>query len=120
MSRRVLIAEDDATIRQLYSLILKNSGYEVVEAEDGQEALDKFLDQPCDMVITDMNMPRMGGLELIQRLRRNYPDVYIMLITAYGTHDTRKQALNAGSNDYLAKPVELQDLTGRVKGVLEK
>ncbi len=120
MSRRVLIAEDDATIRQLYSLILQNSGYEVVEAVDGQEALDKFLAQPCDMVITDMNMPRMSGLELIQRLRRDYPNVYIMLITAYGTRDTRKEALHAGSDDYLAKPVELHELTGRVKGFFEK
>lgn len=115
MSQKILIAEDDADVRSLYGHLLRSKGYEVVESCDGQDALEKFMAQPCSMVITDMNMPRMGGLDLIKALRRHSPDVYIILITAYGTLDTEKRAFSLGSNEYMPKPFEILDLIERVQ-----
>ena len=115
-----MIAEDDVAIRRLYSFLLKNSGYDVIEAEDGVEALEKFTAQPCDLMITDMNMPRMGGMELLKELRQTHgSDVYIIMVTAYGTPDTEKQALKLGANEYIAKPFDYDDLEERVNAFFE-
>src|SRR5919197_5914691 len=103
-SPSVLIVEDDAATRRLYKFMLTNGGYPVLEAEDGVAALEQLANNHCDLVITDMNMPRMDGMELIQAIRRDYSSVYVIMITAFGTPDTEKQALRNGANDYLAKP----------------
>lgn len=120
MRPRVMIVEDDESVRHLYSHILKNSGYDVIEAVDGQEALTKYLEQPCDMVITDMNMPVMNGMDLIEELRRHSPDVSIIMITAYGTSHTHREALKRGSDDYIPKPFEIEDFQARVRGLFDK
>lgn len=116
MSKRVLVAEDDAAVRELYAFLLKHCGYEVIEAVDGKDAFDKFLKNPCELVITDMNMPRMNGMDLIEELRRHNPGVYIIMITAFGTSNTQKEALERGANEYVPKPFELDDLRSRVDG----
>jgi two-component system chemotaxis response regulator CheY len=113
--QRVLIVEDDAATRRLYKFLLTGGGYQVLEAEDGVAALEQLTRQPCQLVITDMNMPRMDGLELIKAIRSNYPDTYVIMITAFGTPDTEKQALRLGANDYLAKPFDFEELERRVK-----
>ncbi len=112
---QVLIVEDDAATRRLYKFLLTNGGYEVLEAEDGVAALEQLARNHCELVITDMNMPRMDGMALIQAIRRNYADVYVILITAFGTPDTEKQALRIGANDYLAKPFDFEELERRVR-----
>jgi two-component system chemotaxis response regulator CheY len=114
MASKVMIVEDEGDIRNLYSIILRSGGYEVIEAVDGQDALDKFTETPCDMVITDMNMPRMNGLELIKELRRRNQNIYIILITGYGTSETEKRAFSLGSNEYIPKPFEVEYLRDRV------
>jgi two-component system chemotaxis response regulator CheY len=111
----VLIVEDDSATRRLYRFLLSNGGYTVIEAEDGVAALDQIARQPCDLVITDMNMPRMDGLELIRNLKRDYPGVYVILITAFGTPDTQRQALRQGADEYLAKPFDFDELDRRVR-----
>jgi two-component system chemotaxis response regulator CheY len=111
----VLIVEDDAATRRLYKFLLTNGGYTVLEAEDGVAAIEQLQKTTCDMVITDMNMPRMDGLELIQTIRRDFGDVYVIMITAFGTPDTEKQALRYGANDYLAKPFDFEELERRVR-----
>ncbi len=119
MAPKVMIVEDDAAIRNLYGYLLRSAGYEVVEAFDGQDALEKYIEQPCNMVITDMNMPRMNGMQLVEELRRRSPDVHIIMITAYGTTDTPREAFSRGTNDYMAKPFEVEELRDRVKGYFE-
>jgi two-component system chemotaxis response regulator CheY len=109
-----MVVEDDETIRNLYSVLLKSSGYEVIEATDGQDALTKNSASPCDMVITDMNMPRMGGMQLIESLRLQNPNIYIIMITAYGTTETPREALKRGTNEYFHKPFEVEDLRDRI------
>jgi two-component system, chemotaxis family, chemotaxis protein CheY len=115
----VLIVEDDAATRRLYKFLLTNGGYAVLEAEDGVMALDQLSRSHCDLVITDMNMPRMDGMELIQAIRRDYSSVYVIMITAFGTPDTEKQALRMGANDYLAKPFDFEELERRVRMFFE-
>jgi two-component system chemotaxis response regulator CheY len=70
-------------------------------------------------VITDMNMPRMDGMDLIRAIRRDYNDIYVILITAFGTPDTEKQAMRIGANDYLAKPFDFEELERRVRSFFQ-
>jgi two-component system chemotaxis response regulator CheY len=114
-----MIVEDDPAIRRLYSFLLTNSGYHVLEAEDGLVALTQFNEQKCDLIITDMNMPRMGGMELVKELREKSFDVYVIMVTAYGTPDTERMALNLGANEYIAKPFDFEELEGRVRAYFE-
>jgi two-component system chemotaxis response regulator CheY len=119
MAKKILIVEDETDIRNLYSLLMRSTGYEVVEASDGAEALEKFNTTPCEMVITDMNMPRMGGLELISALRNQNPNVYIILITGYGTMETPRKAYNIGTDEYITKPFDTLDLQNRVRAFFQ-
>ena len=118
-SPSVLIVEDDAATRRLYKFMLTNGGYPVLEAEDGIAALEQLATHHFDLVITDMNMPRMDGMELIQAIRRDYSDIHVILITAFGTPDTEKQARRIGANDYLAKPFDFEELERRVRAFYE-
>ncbi len=113
-SDTVLIVEDDAATRRLYKFLLSNGGYLVLEAEDGMAAVEVLQRHHCDLVITDMNMPRMDGLDLIRAIRKDFGDIHIILITAFGTPDTQKQAMRLGANDYLAKPFDFDELERRV------
>lgn len=115
----VLIVEDDAATRRLYRFLLTNGGYTVVEAEDGVAAIEQLVRHPCELVITDMNMPRMDGMELIKTIRRDFSHIYVILITAFGTPDTEKQAMRIGANDYLAKPFDFEELERRVRVFFE-
>jgi len=111
----IMVVEDDAATRRLYRFLLRNSGYDVIEAEDGIDALEKLAVHDCDVVITDMNMPRMGGIELVRTLRQNQSQVYVILVTAFGTPDTEKNALRAGVNEYLTKPFDFDELERRLQ-----
>ena len=111
----VLIVEDDAATRRLYKFLLTNGGYPVLEAEDGLAALDQLAHNHCDLVITDMNMPRMDGMDLIKTIRRDYPNIYVIMITAFGTPDIEKLAKRIGADDYLAKPFDFEELERRVR-----
>lgn len=111
-----MIVEDDPATRRLYRFLLTNSGYTVVEAEDGVAALEQLQTTAVDIVITDMNMPRMGGIDLVRTLRQNNSDVYVIMVTAFGTPDTEKHAYRAGVNEYLTKPFEFEELERRVQG----
>lgn len=115
----VLIVEDDAATRRLYKFLLSGGGYNVHEAEDGLAALNFLGEHRCDLVITDMNMPRMDGLELIQAIRRDHGTIYVIMITAFGTPDTEKQARLLGADDYLAKPFDFEELERRVRAFFQ-
>lgn len=117
---KVMIVEDDPAIRRLYSFLLTNSGYHVIEAEDGQAALEKYVEEPCDLIITDMNMPRMGGMDLVKELRAQSFDVHVIMVTAYGTPDTERMAFRLGANEYIAKPFDFEELEGRVREYFEE
>ncbi|MBP1468049.1 response regulator [Candidatus Chloroploca sp. M-50] len=110
-----MVVEDEPATRRLYRFLLVNSNFTVLEAEDGITALEILSSHPCDVIITDMNMPRMGGIELTRTLRNQGSDAYIIMVTAFGSRDTEKQALQSGVNEYMTKPIDFEDLDRRVK-----
>jgi two-component system, chemotaxis family, chemotaxis protein CheY len=111
----VLIVEDDPTMRRLYHFLLTQGGYTIYEAEDGIEALEQIAQHPCNLVITDMNMPFMDGLELIRVIRRDYPSIYVILITAFGATEIERKALEIGADEYISKPFYFEDLEHRIQ-----
>ena len=110
MSHRILIVDDEANHRRSLSISLRMEGYEVVEAADGEHALVMLAEQSVDVVICDLMMPRVDGLELARRLRFAYPFTRVILMSAY--HLTRAQLERAqvGEIGFLPKPYEFEQL----------
>lgn len=107
----VLVAEDDVTSALVFARTLTRRGHSVLLAEDGVEALKALEKQQFDALITDWMMPRMDGLELVERVRADFPQAPVMMVvTAYNSDDLRSRAIDAGADDYLPKPCTPRDL----------
>jgi len=106
----VLIVDDETNIRRVLAAMLKRDGYDVTAAEDGEQALAAMNRAPVDVVVTDLVMPRMGGLDLLRHVASAHPDVPVIMITAHGTVDTAVEAMKAGAFDYITKPFDQEDL----------
>jgi two-component system, NtrC family, response regulator AtoC len=106
----VLIVDDENNIRRVLAAMLKRDGYEVTTAADGEQAVATLHRTPIDVVVTDLVMPRMGGLELLRHCTTAHPDVPVIMITAHGTVDTAVEAMKAGAFDYITKPFEQEEL----------
>ncbi|MCJ7552391.1 MAG: sigma-54 dependent transcriptional regulator, partial [Ignavibacteriaceae bacterium] len=119
MTNRILVVDDEQLIRENLSYILKKEGYEVDEAENGKIAYDKLVENPFDVVITDIEMPMMKGTELLEKIRRIDLQTAVIVITAFGSLDTAIAALRNGASDYILKPVEFDELLIKVKRILE-
>jgi DNA-binding NtrC family response regulator len=104
VGKSVLVVDDDAFVRSFMAMILREEGHSVVEAPNGKEALARFLNSEFDLVITDLKMPGMSGLELMQEGKKNKPDIHWIIITAYGSIGSAVEAIKAGASDYLTKP----------------
>ena len=121
MGKSVLIVDDDALVRSFLAMILREEGHVVVEAPNGKEALGKFLNTEFDLAITDLKMPGMSGLELMQECKKNKPDVHWIIITAYGSIGNAVEAIKAGASDYLTKPFKNpQELRHVIRRVLRE
>src|SRR5512146_3483782 len=90
--------------------MLKREGYEVTTAADGEQALGVLVKTPVHVVVTDLVMPRLGGMELLRRVAAEFPDVPVIVITAHGSVDSAVAALKAGAFDYITKPFEQEEL----------
>jgi nitrogen regulation protein NR(I) len=106
----VLIVDDEVNIRRVLAAMLKREGYEVTTAADGEQALAVLHKTPVHVVVTDLVMPRIGGMELLRRVGVDFPDVPVIVITAHGSVDSAVAALKAGAFDYITKPFEQDDL----------
>ena len=106
----VLIVDDETNVRRVLAAMLKRDGYDVTTAENGEQALATLNRHPYDAVVTDLVMPRLGGMELLRRVAASHPDVPVIMITAHGTVDTAVEAMKAGAFDYVTKPFEQEDL----------
>src|SRR6266852_3645474 len=115
-AERVLIVEDDSAARVGLEALVKSWGFVAESAADGEEALEKVTTFRPAIVITDLVMPRMDGLELLRALQRQGADVTTLLLTAQGTVETAVEAMKEGAYDYLTKPIELS----RLKILLDK
>jgi len=120
MSKTILAVDDSGSLRQMVSFSLKAAGYGVVEAVDGQDALNKAKLQQVDLVLTDQNMPSMDGLSLIKALRgmKNYQKVPILMLTTESGDDMKAKARAAGANGWLVKPFDPARLNEVVKKLI--
>ena len=116
---RVLVVDDDPGHRAMLRATLRAAGYEVVEAGDGQQALERVDDQTPDLVLLDLRMPRMDGITALGQLREVNPALPIVIMTAYGSVDTAVDALKAGAYDYLTKPLDTDELLLSIARTLE-
>ncbi|MEE9187181.1 MAG: response regulator, partial [Bacteroidota bacterium] len=119
MAERILVVDDEKIIRESLSFILEKEGYEVSEASNGVEALKQLKQKPVDIVLTDLEMPEMKGIELLERVTQQFPETFVMIITAYGSLETAIAALHNGAYDYILKPVEFDDVLHRIRRLIE-
>jgi DNA-binding response OmpR family regulator len=118
---RVLIADDDADILALVAFRLERSGYEVLQAMDGEEALRLAVEESPDLAVLDVMMPKMDGYEVTRRIRDNEAtsNMPVILLTARAQQSDVDQGMLAGADDYVKKPFSPQELRARVQAVLE-
>lgn len=119
MKGRILIVDDEAAIRDSLSLIISEEGYQTVTASNGRIALEKVQDGPFDLVITDLKMPEMGGIEFFEKLKVLSPNTSVIIITAYATLESAIQALRLGAYDYIIKPLDFNDVLLRISRLME-
>jgi two-component system response regulator FlrC len=110
----ILIVEDDATLREALVDTLELSRYQVLTADDGLQAIEVLKAQPVGLVITDVQMPNMTGLQLLLEIKSRWPHLPVLLMTAYGVISQAVEAMREGACDYLVKPFEVQELLARV------
>lgn len=120
MSKVIMTADDSTSIRQMVSFTLKQAGYDVIEAEDGQDAVDKLSATSIHMLITDLNMPRMDGLELITQVRAmpQFKFIPIIMLTTESQTDMKQKGKAAGATGWIVKPFKPEQLIAVVKKVL--
>ena len=119
MPKRILVVDDEQIIRESINYVLTKENYEVSEAENGKIAYEKLLESPFDLVITDLEMPEMKGVELLEKIRDLSVQTSTMVVTAYGSLDTAISALRSGASDYILKPVEFDEILIKVKRLFE-
>jgi len=118
-SARILLVDDEQSIQTLLSYPLRKDGYEVVQATDGREALDRFAEQPFDLVVLDVMLPQLDGLEVCRRLRARSM-VPIIMLTAKSEEIDKVVGLELGADDYITKPFSMREFRSRVKAALRR
>ncbi|WP_422803702.1 response regulator transcription factor [Streptococcus sp. FT1-106] len=116
----ILLAEDDQVLQHLLATALRQEGYQVSLANDGQEALDIFEHDFIDFLITDVMMPKVDGYELIDSLRLTKPDLPILILTAKGGLEDKEKGFGFGADDYMVKPIQLKELILRVESLCRR
>ncbi|MEL4356384.1 MULTISPECIES: response regulator transcription factor [unclassified Luteococcus] len=119
MTRRILVVDDEPGIRAVLREYLRSDGHEVVEARTGAEALAAFRAQPVDLVLLDVGLPDVDGLEVL-RLLRQTSEVYVILVTARAEEVDKLVGLQVGADDYITKPFSPREVAARVKTVLRR
>jgi len=117
---RLLIVEDDAELRTALETLLTQKGYRVEGLGNGREALNVLLSQEYDLAIIDLALPELDGLSLIRQLRKQARGLPILIITARDAVDERVAGLDAGADDYLVKPFEMQELEARARALIRR
>lgn len=117
---RLLLVEDEKTISHVIKLNLELDGFEIVLAETGKKALELFDGQHFDLIILDIMLPEMNGIDVCQRVRITNRDIPIIMVSAKDTGSDRINGLKAGADDYLVKPFEMEELTIRIQKLLNR
>lgn len=116
----ILVVEDDKNLRKLITTCLKKEKYNTYEAIDGEVALDILDSNYIDLIITDIMMPKIDGFEFIKELRDAKYDIPILVVTAKSTLDDKKEGYKLGADDYMVKPIDIEELPLRVKALLKR
>lgn len=116
---RILFIDDEEIVLRSCRRIFAGSGYEIDTAMSGEEGLSKALNQDFDLVVTDLKMPGIGGMEVLNRLRKSRPDTTVIIFTGYASVDTAREALKNGAFDYIPKPFTPEEIREVIKNALE-
>jgi two-component system, OmpR family, response regulator len=116
----ILLVDDNEKIRKLMEIYLKQEGYHVLQAENGEKALEVLADTNADLIIADIMMPEMDGYELTKELRDAGFNMPILMVTAKDTFTDKKTGFGLGADDYMTKPVDMEELVLRVKALLRR
>jgi DNA-binding NtrC family response regulator len=117
-SKRILVVDDQESMRDMLADLLDMMGYESCTVESGSQALEKLIASEIDLVITDLNMPEMDGLELMKRIKARSPGMPVIVITGYGTFNTERQVLSDGADGYIPKPCTINRVQETVNTAL--
>lgn len=117
---KILIAEDDKELRQLFSHVLRQNGYEVTGVSDGLEALKAMEDGYFDLIISDIMMPKMDGYEFVRELRNSGSPIPVLMITAKDAFDDMRLGFNSGTDDFMVKPINVNEMVLRVGALLRR
>jgi two-component system response regulator PilR (NtrC family) len=116
----ILIVDDEQSYRQLLSLVFEGDGHTIRTASNGREALELLQSEPADVVISDVRMPDMDGIEMLSSVRETQPDLGVVLMTAFASVETAREAFKLGADDFIQKPFDVEELKLIVKKTLEK
>lgn len=120
MKTRILVVDDELSMREFISILLEREGYEVLTAADAVTALARLAASDIDLVISDVQMPGLSGLELLSRIKSDSPETAVLMITAFSTAEQAVEAMKLGAYDYLAKPFKVDEIKILVRNALEK
>lgn len=115
---RILIVDDEQNVRQLIAKVLEKEGYEILTACNGEEGLEVFQKNNIDLIISDIKMPKMNGIEFLHKVKEQEPGVGFILITAFATMETAIDAIKSGAQDYVTKPFDIKEILNAVKKIL--
>ena len=118
MNERILVVDDEESLRLSLKFKLKSAGFDVDTAIDGEEALDKLKVKSADVVLLDINMPRMSGIEALTIIRQTYPQTEAIMLTGFADFSTAIECLKIGAKDYLVKPVDTTELVTRLRSLV--
>ena len=117
---KVLVVDDQKSIREILEIFLKSEGFSVSAADNGMTALDIMKDDIFDLVITDMKMPKLNGIDLLRNIKEISPNTVVVIITAFGTPESAVEAMKLGAFDYIQKPFKMDDIRLVIKNAFEK
>jgi two-component system response regulator PilR (NtrC family) len=117
---KILVVDDEKSLREVMSIMLKRAGYEVTEASDGEQAIGQVNKEIYDLVITDLRMPKADGMDVLKAVKSSSPDTVVLVVTAFGTADSAVEAMKQGAYDYLTKPFQVDEVQLIIRNALEK
>ncbi|AWP30629.1 response regulator transcription factor [Paenibacillus glucanolyticus] len=118
MSGKILIVEDEVKISRLLEIELESEGYQVTKADNGLDALEAYRSQDVDLILLDVMLPGMSGIELLRRIRAHDTYTAVLLLTAKSSVEDKVSGLDLGANDYITKPFQIEELLARIRAAL--
>lgn len=120
MNEHILLVEDDEKLSRMVELELKYEGYAVTKAYDGRSGLEQAVAGPCDLVLLDIMLPQLSGMEVLRRLRREKPLLPVIMVTARDSVTDKVSGLDSGADDYITKPFAIEELLARIRNALRR